>query len=106
MSISGAGFDFKDGRAATAAFALGYAALGWHVLQVRCRSKKGLADEWQKVATTDPAVIAGWWPPWSRLNLGVQLGPRSNIIDVECDSPAAERALAELLGDDYPVSPT
>jgi hypothetical protein len=86
--------------------ALGYAALDWHVLQVQRRSKKPVADEWQKVATVDPATIVRWWPPGSRLNLGVQLGPRSNIIDVECDTPAAERALAELLGDDYPVVPT
>jgi hypothetical protein len=86
--------------------ALDYGGRGWHVLQVHPRTKKPVAEEWQRVATTDPAVIASWWPPGARWNLGVQLGPRSGIIDVECDSPAAERALADLLGDDYPVVPT
>jgi hypothetical protein len=86
--------------------ALAYAARSWHVLQVHPRSKKPVVEGWQGAATTDPGVIARWWPPGSRLNLGVQLGPKSGIIDVECDSPAAERALAELLKDDYPVVPT
>jgi putative DNA primase/helicase len=86
--------------------ALGYAARGWHVLQVRPRSKAPVVEEWQTLATVDPAVIKVWWPPRGRWNLGVQLGPRSGIIDVECDSPEAERALSALLGEDYPVVPT
>jgi hypothetical protein len=65
-----------------------------------------VAEAWQKLATTDPAVIARWWPPGALWNLGVQLGPRSGIIDVECDTPEAERALADLLGESYPVVPT
>jgi hypothetical protein len=86
--------------------ALDYGARGWHVLQCHPRTKIPVRDEWQKAATTDPAVIARWFPPGSLWNVGVQLGPRSGIIDVECDSPEAERALAELLGADYPVVPT
>jgi putative DNA primase/helicase len=87
--------------------ALDYAARhGWHVLQVHPRSKKPVLPGWQGAATTDPAVIASWWPPGAVWNVGVQLGARSNLVDVECDSPEAERALAGLLGDDYPVVPT
>jgi hypothetical protein len=88
------------------AAALDCASRGWHVLQVHPRTKKPVVEAWQAAATVDPAVIARWWPLGSRWNVGVQLGPRSGIIDVECDSPAAERAMADLLGDDYPVVPT
>jgi hypothetical protein len=92
----------------TKAAALDYAKRGWHVVQVYERTKQPVGNEWQKLTTTDPAVIARLWPPGSHWNLGVQLGPKSGIIDVECDSPEAERALAELLllGGDYPVVPT
>jgi hypothetical protein len=62
--------------------------------------------EWQHLTTTDPAIIVRWWRPGARWNLGVQLGPKSGLIDVECDSPEAERALGELLGESAPVVPT
>src|SRR5262249_55066660 len=39
-------------------------------------------------------------------NVGVQLGEASNLIDVECDTPEAERTLSELFNDDFPVAPT
>jgi hypothetical protein len=110
MSLSRTGRDDQRGRAtdtaACLARALDYAARGWHVLQVHPRSKNPVAEAWQQLATTDPAVVEGWWPAGARWNVGVQLGPRSGIIDVECDSPEAEQALAGLLTDDYPVVPT
>lgn len=37
--------------------------------------------------------------------LGVLLGPRSGIVDVECDSPEAEVLLQEILGE-IPLTPT
>jgi putative DNA primase/helicase len=86
--------------------ALDYARRGWRVLQVKARSKEPVAQAWQTLSTLDPAIIKRWWPPRCHWNLGVQLGPRSGIIDVECDSAGAERELAALLGDDYPVVPT
>jgi hypothetical protein len=86
--------------------ALDSAARGWHVLQVKPCTKKPVEEAWQMAATIDPAVIERWWPPSAKWNLGVQLGPRSGIIDVECDSAKAEQELALLLGDDAPVVPT
>jgi putative DNA primase/helicase len=65
-----------------------------------------LLANWQAAATTDPAALRRWWARQPRCNVGVQLGPRSGLVDVECDSPEAERALTALLGDDYPVVPT
>jgi hypothetical protein len=86
------------------AAALSYARRGWPVLP--CAGKSPVVGAWQVAATTDPAVIRSWWPPGSRHNLGVQLGPRSGLLDVECDSASAEQALGVLLGEAVPVVPT
>jgi hypothetical protein len=85
--------------------ALDYAGRGWHVIYVSPRAKNPVPDDWQHIATTDP-VIERWWSDGKPYNIGVQLGPRSGIIDVECDSPEAEQALAALLGESAPVVPT
>jgi hypothetical protein len=94
-----AGDSFRDA-------ALGYAARGWRVLQAHTRSKNPVLPAWQHAATTDPAIIDRLWTQNPLCNVGVQLGPRSGIIDVECDSPEAERGLGSLLGESYPVVPT
>jgi hypothetical protein len=86
--------------------ALGYAARGWHVLQNHPRTKKPVVDDWQHAATSDRALIERWWASNPYCNVGVQLGPRSGLIDVECDAPAAERELGALLGESYSVVPT
>jgi hypothetical protein len=86
--------------------ALGYAGRNWRVLQVHPRSKKPVATAWQRVATTDPALIARWWEFSPYCNVGVQLGPSSGILDAECDSEEAERELGALLGHSAPVVPT
>jgi hypothetical protein len=83
-----------------------YAARGWHVLRVKPGTKAPVGNAWQVHATTDPPVIAMWWGGPELYYLGVQLGGRSNLIDVECDSGPAEKNLALLLGEDYPVVPT
>jgi hypothetical protein len=86
--------------------ALSYAARGWHVLRVSPRGKNPVDGSWQTIATIDPATIERWFARGARWNLGVQLGPRSGIFDVECDTPEAERELGALLADDAPVVPT
>src|SRR5262249_27224114 len=89
----------RPGGGALLEAALGHAARGWHVLQIRPRAKNPVVEAWQHVATTDPATIGRWWTLRPGCNLGVQLGPRSGILDVECDSEEAERQLALLLGE-------
>jgi hypothetical protein len=86
--------------------ALGYASRNWRVLQVHLRSKRPVVTAWQRVATTDPALIERWWEIGPYCNVGVQLGPHSGLLDVECDSPEAERELGALLGQSAPVVPT
>jgi hypothetical protein len=86
-----------------AAFA--FAARGWRVLQCHPRAKKPIVESWQNIATTDPAVISQWWTLRPEANIGVLLGPQSGLIDVEVDSPEAERELGLLLGEDAPVVP-
>lgn len=69
------------------AFALRYAAIGWHVFPILPRDKvpaghlvpHGCLD-----ATIDPAQIRQWWPGEPALNLGVACGP-SGIVVVDVD---------------------
>lgn len=86
--------------------ALGYAELGWRIVPLRERDKRPWLNAWQRNASRDPATIEGWWDEKPTSNVGVQLGAESGIIDIECDSPEAEAALAILLGADPPVTPT
>jgi hypothetical protein len=57
-------------------------------------------EDWQHQATNNPEVVCGWWAANPDYNVGVQLGPRSGIIDVECDSDEAERQLVLVLGEE------
>jgi hypothetical protein len=86
--------------------ALDYARRGWHILQVKPRKKVPVATAWQNVATVNETIIKRWWAVEPFGNIGVQLGPRSGIIDVECDSESAERELGTLLAEEAPVVPT
>ena len=84
--------------------ALQYAALGWHVLPLK-EGKKPRLNEWQKHSTVDEDTIAGWWTRWPDSNVGVQLGPRSGIVDIECDSPKAEKEILALFDGEVPPCP-
>lgn len=106
--------------------ALQYAKLGWLVLPVHhpvkpgvCSCRKGpkcksagkhpRINKWQNQATTDEEQIRIWWTKWPNANIGVLLGQRSGIIDIECDSPEAEKAwrllFCEQFGGDIPTIP-
>lgn len=94
--------------------ALFYAELGWRVLPVHSPVKPGVCScrkgakcgssgkhprikEWQNQATTDEDQIRRWWTKWPDANIGVLLGQRSGIIDIECDSPEAEKVWRQML---------
>ena len=63
-------------------------------------------SEWQHKASSDEATVQGWFDRWPDSNVGVKLGSDSGIIDIECDSREAERDLAALFDNDFPVVPT
>lgn len=79
-----------------------YASLGWHVLPVRGKVPAS-GDGWQHKTTND--VEAAEVLATIGDGVGVQLGDKSGIVDVECDSEEATRQLQELLGE-LPVTPT
>ncbi len=92
-----------------------YARRGWRVVPLHghnagictCRAK-GNCDKpgkhprlsaWQNKATTDEQTIEQWLKQWPVLNLGVRLGPESNLVDVEYDDAEGEATAQELLSD-------
>ena len=84
--------------------ALEYAGYGWHVLPIREQSKLPAIKEWQHAASTDEEQIAAWWEKWPAANVGVLLGAKSGLIDLECDTPAAEQEFLRLFGGAPPVT--
>ena len=54
-------------------------------------------EKWQEVATTDESQIRKWWnenPDW---NIGLLLGPESEICDIEFDDDEGEATAERLL---------
>lgn len=60
---------------------------------------------WQHSAATSEADVEAWLEDDEPFNLGVQLGPKSGIIDIEWDDEEAKRA-AERLGITQIATPT
>ncbi len=72
--------------------ALRYAALGLRVVPIKPGGKHPPVPEWQKVATTDPAMIDQWWTGLYRGHgVGIVTGPDSGIwaldVDTKPDGP-------------------
>ncbi|MDA0836074.1 MAG: bifunctional DNA primase/polymerase, partial [Planctomycetota bacterium] len=83
--------------------ALEYAERGFKVLPLRERDKIPTLPKWQTYASDDLDKIEEWFGPEStnNHNIGVQLGPRSGIIDVEYDSVEGQKVAAKLFGEVY-----
>lgn len=84
--------------------ALIYAGYGWHVLPLQ--GKVPQVKTWQRAASIDEDQIIAWWDEHPGRNLGVQLGRRSNLIDIEADSAKAEKEIIDLFGGEAPLCPT
>lgn len=68
-------------------FAEEYAALGLPVIMVKIKDKVSAMQDWPNIATTDPATAKAWWSGENRLfNIGVAMGTKSGIIDIETDT--------------------
>jgi len=90
-----------------------YASLGWLVLPIHTPTAGGgcscgrancakpgkhpRINAWQNKASSDPQQVELWWQTWPEANVGVRLGPASNLIDVEFDSAEGEATANELL---------
>lgn len=83
-----------------AAAALRHAARGWPVLPVhgivngrctcshdRCTTagKHPRIKKWQHAASTDPAIIRGWWKKWPTANIGILTGRESGLVVIDVD---------------------
>ena len=82
------------------AAALDYAARGWRVIPIKAGGKHPPVPEWQRAATTDPAVITNWWTQLYRgCGVGIATGPASGVwvldIDISGDK-AGDQTLKEL----------
>lgn len=97
-----------------------YAAKGWHIVVChgsngqRCTcsnpecptpGKHPLLGAWQHKATTDEDELYQWLDGSKNRNIGVQLGEKSGVIDVEYDNEQG-RETAERFGLDKTLTPT
>lgn len=97
-----------------------YAAKGWHIVichgydngKCTCRNpncstpgKHPVLGAWQLKATIDEDELAHWLDGSKNYNIGVQLGEKSGIIDIEFDTDAG-RQTAERFGLDKAHTPT
>jgi hypothetical protein len=85
--------------------ALAYAERGWKVMPLKARDKVPVLKAWQQQASSEQEHIEHWWSQSPDANLGVQLGQRSGIIDVECDTKDAEQSLHRMFKHDSYVVP-
>lgn len=99
--------------------ALSYAQMGWKLIELAgvvepevCTCWKGrdcgtpgkhpISPAWQETATDQEEIIASWFERNPLANIGLLLGPKSGVIDVELDSKEAKAAWNELnLGEVY-----
>lgn len=54
-------------------------------------------SKWQTKATGDAQQINKWWQSWPTANIGLVLGPSSQVFDIEYDDAEGEATAAELL---------
>ena len=79
--------------------------LGWALIRLDGKVPRG--KDWQRTQPLrDPHQAAGMWAEWGkRWNMGAVLGP-SGLCVLEYDRPEAEPILLELVGGDWPTTPT
>lgn len=97
-----------------------YAARGWHVVvchgsdgqKCTCKNpacptpgKHPLLNAWQHKATIDEEELSQWLDGSKNRNIGVQLGEKSGVIDIEYDTDEG-RKTAERFGLDKVLTPT
>ena len=81
------------------AAALKYAEAGFPVFPCRVRDKQPLTPHGLKDASRDPATIKSWWGQTPEANIGIPMGPPSNLFALDVDGPKGETALTALEGE-------
>jgi hypothetical protein len=70
-----------------------------------CKGKAPFQADWPTLVWT-PRTIDAVYQLNAAANVGLVLGPRSGLVDFECDSREAEESLLELFEGDIPDTPT
>ena len=93
--------------------AASYAARGWQIVKLWgcdgpavCTCWKGkdcatpgkhpVGEQWQLRTTSDEDEVLSWFDGGKPVNIGLLLGPRSGVVDVELDGPEAIKAWNNL----------
>ena len=93
--------------------AASYAARGWQIVKLWgcdgpavCTCWKGkdcatpgkhpVGEQWQLRTTSDEDEVLSWFDGGKPVNIGLLLGPRSGVVDVELDGPEAIKAWNDL----------
>ena len=93
--------------------AASYAARGWQMVKLWgvqspavCTCWKGkdcgtpgkhpVGEQWQLRTTADENEVLSWFDSGKPTNIGLLLGPRSGVVDVELDGPDAKQAWDDL----------
>jgi hypothetical protein len=87
--------DLGCGRAAEVYAAFGVPVVAMHAPRpgggCTCRAGSACSEAgkhprltaWQRLASTDPATVRGWWRRWPDANLGVGTGRRFDVLDLD-----------------------
>jgi hypothetical protein len=104
--------DLAPGRAAEAYATLGYPVVPMHAPGpgggCTCPAGHGCGDPgkhpclagWRRLASTNPAVVRGWWRRWPAANVALATGARFDVLDV--DRPDGVEALRAVLSQRNP----
>jgi len=76
--------------------ALSYAARGVPVFPCEPSGKRPLTANGFWDATTDRALIRGWWGRWPEANVGVPTGRASGLLVLDVDAAEGLESIAEL----------
>lgn len=63
-------------------------------------------DAWQRDATTDPAILRGWWAKWPQAQIGLACGPDSGVWVLDIDGEAGEQSFLQMEAAHGPVPAT
>lgn len=88
-----------------------YASLGLPIIMVKRKAKEAAQLDWPNVATTNPEAARKLWSGKNKtFNVGVVMGERAGIIDIETDNhggPDGEESLKQFMnqaGDCLPIT--